>query len=372
MTKYQLHQLADKFYWDITQRQQNSLWVDIVADGLGTGERGASYIIRRIRSLPFGDDQVREAANLLACVSEGYFGRGQRGHRPILATMMNVAKLSGASTRGEASKWHHNFPNYSTSLIDLRLSPSNPYAWGTDVEFTPDDIYRGIYIATTIGHAISSAIGLAYADGYTSYSETTPQLRLGGGRKDTSVYKLVVPKVLDDAFNFLYEFPEDIPVDHNGNQYTTPRIVVASQAISTYLMNWIGFPRNKEERAIFEMPEKIKALDQGLKRGFLMYYTSFKPVFSPSYGHSRYGGLRFTERSRKFLEDLVELYSRMGIKPSMSVQQKTPNSYVLNVSEVSTLQMLMAGLFNANERLKNEVEQSFPPPREWGRILQLR
>jgi len=372
MTKYQLHSLADKIYWDMTPAQQRRLWVNIVSNGLDIQERDVIDLVQRIRSLPFGIDQYREDVNLLAKVSEGYFDRGPRGGRPIIATLMNVAKFSGATTRSDTHIWYSTFPFHSQTLVDWKLSASNTYAWKSFVQFTSDDIYRGIYIARTIDEPTSAAVGLAYADGYITYSQNSSQLRLGGGRKDTGSYKLLVSKVLEQAFNFLYEFPEDIPIEHNGNRYTVPRITIGSKAISTYFINWIGFPTNEEERANFGISDRIKGLNNYELKKFLSHYASFKAVFSPKYGNTRFGGVRFTDKSKLLLEDLVELFSRVGIRDSMSIQQRSFNSYALNVSEVPTLQMLIMGLFDANEGLRDYIKRSFPDPRGWKGILALK
>jgi len=365
MTRLVPEELSDNTYWDISAKAQESIWVEIIAHGLGVSIQEAREKIRNLREQPL-EERLREAGFLLAEASDGYIPYDRNGYRmdyrgpkPVLATKSNTVKVSGAK-KGQKNHWPELVPE--RFLLEEGLTAANPHDWSdTGVKFSWHDINRGVYISPEIDNETAAALGIAQADG----SLVGYRLQLTGRESDIEFYQQVAPEVFAKAFNLVHEQPElqakvstDLGLTY---RYTTLRLSYNSKALSAYLQ-MLGFPRSREEGRTKRVPEKIREAQSEIKGHFISHYVAARAHKLGYPGENSYVGI--TSESETELQDIKKLLMDVFHLPgTLSIHDttgyKTPRtSRLLYIGPEAVDEMVKQRVFEHNPYLRRELSSA--------------
>lgn len=366
MTRLVPEELSDNTYWDISTKAQESIWVEIIAHGLGVSVQEARRRIKELREHPL-EKRLREAGLFLAEVSDGFIPYDRdghrmdyRGHKPVLATKDNILKIGGAK-KTQRSQWKRVFSRtYEENfLLEEELTAANPDDWSdTGIEFSWHDINRGVYISPEIDNETASALGIAQADGtLVGY-----RLQLTGREEDLEFYKQVVPEVFSRAFNLVQEQPEsqdkvstDLGLTYRYRQH---RFSYNSKALSTYLQ-MLGFPTNREESRTKRVPARVRKASNGVKEHFVSHYVVARAHKLNYPGESSYVGINSESETelqdiKKILLDVFHLPGTLSIRDTTGY--KTPRqSRLLYIGPEAVDEMVKQRVFEHNPYLRKEL-----------------
>ena len=377
------HQLERERYWHLPEDERKIVWIKVISQGLGITEDEARKRLERNNKLPIeenekiysaedfkdgtrsvlfaGEDSVvvypRFNANavLLAQVSPHY--EGPRGPRPSLASASNILRISDlprTQTITYGVELRQNAGGISKLLLELKLSASNPGRVPEGVEFSNEDVRHGIYIPRAIDKPTSRALGVAYGNGNLSGGG---QLLLSAQTENREFYKGPVRQVFEEAFNF----PPDQnvrTVKHRGtilakNGYESLYLTYGSKALSTYLLNYHGFPKSRDERRKTGISESLKNIRGEFQDEFLKYYLAATVAFDK--GDAL---VRVSDVSAPILRDIETMIRARITKDSISFREGVMGeNYLLSLSTIPSMELYVRGFLNVNPRIREEAER---------------
>jgi hypothetical protein len=350
-------------YWHLPEDERKIVWIKVISQGLGITEDEARKRLERNNKLPIkenekiysvedfkdgtrsvlftGEDSVvvypRFNANavLLAQVSPHY--EGPRGPRPSLASASNILRISDlpkTQTITYGVELRQNAGGISKLLLELKLSASNPGRVPEGVEFSNEDIRHGIYIPRAIDKPTSRALGVAYGNGNLSGGA---QLLLSAQIENREFYKGPVRQVFEEAFN----------------GYESLYLTYGSKALSTYLLNYHGFPKSRDERRKTGISESLKNIRGEFQDEFLKYYLAAAVVFN------REDALvRISDVSKPLLRDVEAMIKTRVTKDSISFRKGVMGeNYLLSLSTIPSMELYVRGFLNVNPRIREEAER---------------
>ena len=213
----------------------------------------------------------------------------------------------------------------------------------------------GVYIAPYMDEKTARALGIIYSDGHVIRTA----LRLTGSLRNLQFYREVVMPTMEDAFNMfqedVYEYPHTSTF--TGKQYKFLRLVYGSKALSTYLVNYLGFRRSEEERRNKGLSDKMKMKEfKKYVPDFIKFYLASASGISLS-DKSKSIVINIPDVSRSMLEDIGGFLEDAVERPSLWLHHHlTADTYVLSISTVPALELFFGGFLNENPRIKKGIE----------------
>lgn len=369
--------LGRKKYYSATDREKGVFWLRYLSGRLGISLDDIRQRIIRTNGLPIKEyEELSEGyefldgtksvgfepvgkdvayprlsahASLLAQASKCY--DGPRGPRPILASAENIYRLSVFPKRhdGWRVEFFEEHGGIDKFLIDMKLSASNPHEWGRVVQFSSEDVRRGVYIPNRMGDMdLLRALGIIYADGYLSEND----LRLTGRYVNLELYSDVIPQAMEGAFNFMIRNPAEIEAESHFSDasYKFLRHTYSSAALSTYLANVHGFPRNEEEKRAAGLSPRIKKLSSALLAEFMRYYLGTKAAFGPVSGVASIGDV-----SEPLMEDIRKTIADLGFPTNIGIYLNGKNTFQMHFGRAPTMELYYAGFFEINPILQDKI-----------------
>ncbi len=368
--------LARKEYYAMGNKEKGAFWLTYLSKQLGISAEEVRRRINRNNRLPIKEyEELSERydftdgsrsigyepagmvatyprlaahASLLAQASKGY--DGPRGPRPVLASAENIYRLAVFPRRHEG--WRTEFFEEQGSidkfLIDMELTASNPYEWGKIVEFSSEDIRRGIYIPKSIDIEVARALGIIYADGYLNESV----LRLTGRYANSDLYKNIIPCVMQDAFNFLKSEPNENECQSNFSDrtYKFVRHGFSSVALAKYLEAVHNFPKSEDEKKERGLSKYIQKLRGALCQEFLKYYLGAKATFG-----SASGIVAMADISEPVLGDVKGIVINLGFSPSIGIYPNGEGSYQMHLGRATSMELYYSGFLDVNQGIRDKI-----------------
>lgn len=366
-------ELSRPTYNSLSIEERKRFWVKLLSENIGVPETEIEARIRRNNSNPVGereeyfgredfldgsrsvffgkvDDQVvyprfNANASLLAAGSRPY--SGPRGPRPILVTAENICRLSFDEDT-EISRWQDNlnktWGSIDEQISDLQLTASNLRTWKkSPVEFSSEDIRKGIYLSPTFDLRTARALGIIFRRGRVIKNRYAWQLILEGKEKYREFLMDVVPQIMEDAFN-VYD-PIVNEVGARGTRHI--RVVYSGKCLPLYLIHWFGFPQNKSEMVNNTFPGRIR---QGSREAV----SEFLKLYLATFEYAN-GILHTNDNFRSAVLAVREMVlGRVSHKSVKSYSQG--NSTALNIGRRPTQELYQQGYLDPNATLKRRVE----------------
>ncbi len=368
--------LARKEYYAMGNKEKGAFWLTYLSKQLGISAEEVRRRINRNNRLPMKEyEELSERydftdgsrsigyepagkvvtyprlaahASLLVQASKDY--EGPRGLRPILASAENIYRLAVFPRRhdGWRTEFFEEQGGIDKFLIDMEMTASNPYEWGKAVQFSSEDVRRGIYIPKSIDIPVAKAFGLIYADGYLNESV----LRMTGRYANSDFYKDTIPGVMQDAFNFLETEPREVEGVSNfsDKSYTFMRHTYSSLALATYLAGVHGFPKSEEEKRKKGLSEHVKKMHGSRREEFLKYYLGAKATFGPVSGI-----ISLADVSQPLLEDIGEIVVNLGFPSNIGIYPNGKDTFQMHFSRASSMELYYSGFLDTNDPVKDKA-----------------
>ncbi|NIQ04612.1 MAG: hypothetical protein GWO20_02440, partial [Candidatus Korarchaeota archaeon] len=300
--------------------------------GLGWEAGKAAYKKGYMRAC---GEAIEEAAKFLSYATP----EGPKGPRAELVSGGNLCRVIGrpASKKCRIANYRGG-KGVGDLLLDFGLTASNP-ADHSNVQFTPYDLRRGLYIPEPDEEAY--ALGLIYAFACISRYPKSPILEFNGRKRDEKLFEKIRSE-MEGAYNITSKVfiakrgSEEMRIGQrvlNVNGYEYPRMNYTSYGLCRHLRKDYGFPANLEEIREARVPRRIRGSDPATQRKFL------KGILSKA-SLSKDGWLYYMNKSRRFLKDMKKMMVKLGVKPSMTIQKKGAGSYRLEVYQTPTRQLV--------------------------------
>ncbi|MBI4039613.1 hypothetical protein HY388_02185 [Candidatus Daviesbacteria bacterium] len=353
---------VERNYWRLNSDEKNNKWAELIAQSLGISPDEAARRIKRNNLHPLEETEAGQVvyprfmanASLLAQASPYY--DGPRGPRPLLASASNILRISGITYQQVIEygiKLKQISGGISKFLIELKITAANPDDAPEGVQFSNEDIRRGIYIPGEIDRPTAAACGIAYGHGYFGNAS---HLDLSSSMENLAFLQGPVRLVFEQAFNFLPD--HDVkPVDQKSqlkpDGYKFLHLGYGSKAVGTYFLKILQFPRNRELRRKTGLSTVIKGLSRKLQDEFLKYFLASTVAFDQNEGL-----LRISDVSQPLLQDIESMISARVTKQSISLRpQVMSRGFILSLSTIPAMELFLLGLLNENPTIKQEVEQ---------------
>lgn len=379
--------LSREEYFKLSQEERKRLWVSLFSEKLEISEEEAERKIDRNNSKPIWEildgsgypayqvkpkyhhnhippnclrvfPRINANTMLLAQLSKG----GPMGDRPIYVSLENIARISLLDEDSKridnwrrilSRDWH----SATEVLTELKLTASNPNWAPEGVEFSSEDVRKGVCIPTSLNKPTMQSLGIIYAKGCISKDQYT--LRITGTMKDKEFYEDVVRRKMEEVFNLSQDeiYIYSRTSRFSGNQYNTLRLSYISKALATYLLNCIKFPSSDNEKKETGISEKIKS--SRYIGEFLNSYLACNARSKISENNQSIS-ICINDTSKPVLEDvqgMLILLSKLQ-KPSIALSPRkgSDSSYTLELSTISALELYFSGRLNENPRVKVTAE----------------
>jgi len=367
---------SSKEHCKLSKEQEKRLWINLFSEKLRINKEEAKQRIDRNNSLLIikipdsSEDSVhieprhpneippnclriypRLNANtrLLAQLSKDY--EGPRGPRPIYVSLENVVRISLLDEPTQMYHWleclYREGYSVSEALIKLKLTTSNPSSAPRGVEFSSEDIRRGVYIPPSLDKETMQALGIIYAKGYVLKrlaSKRLYSLRINRRMTDKEFYEAVVRKKMEKAFNLLQD---------ENHKHSELKLSYGSKALVTYLLNRLTFPSSRNEKKETGISEEIK--NNEYIEEFLKFYLAYNAAVRIS-GNGRRMNISINDVSKPILEDIKKILLGRIKKSSITISPSDRGSYRLNINIIPTFELYFSGLLNENPRIKGIIE----------------
>ncbi|MEK6861727.1 MAG: hypothetical protein AABY07_07190 [Nanoarchaeota archaeon] len=163
-------------------------------------------------------------------------------------------------------------------LYDGNLYDAKKVYWNG---LTPSsyDFLRNVRIPLSVDKKLAELLGIIWAEGRYELNENTVRIHLDGKEKDLEVYDKRIRTMIKDIFNLVVNL-QVIETTHmvNGKirSYHNPRLSIVSKAINSWLINYAGFPKDRENMDLPRVklsPENAEAFYKGLFMGMMTKHS---------------------------------------------------------------------------------------------------
>jgi hypothetical protein len=229
------------------------------------------------------------------------------------------------------------------------------------VKYSKHDRQEGVRVPRKLDRYTAAALGIAYGCGYFN----DPYFILSSPNINSDFFHNSVGQVFTKAFGLPLRNPKSYLTEKQFGDGTLV-IQYGSQAITSFLLDYLGFPRNRKEKkgsddkSGMSIPDCIKIADEKEQNEFLKYFLA-----STITSFTFRDGFIIHSVSKKLLQDIQELINARVSKkvgksnPNNESKGNHKNTHRLIVGRTPAMELFVSGYLDVNPTVRNKAETCF-------------